>query len=349
VNRVRAGTLTAALLAGAWRATPPPLTLRPDEIDQAVDAVAPTRAAPLAWRRLRDVDPRPRRLDDLREAYRYCALQAAVRESTLRSAAGVLRDASVEPLVVKGWNVARLYPEGALRPYDDVDVAVSPASLERATHAVAPLQSGDAMVDLDHSEITELDDRDWNELFAHSQLVAGPGGEVRVPSDADQLRITAIHALKHGVWNPLWLCDVAVALESAGPAFDWNRCLGSIDPQRDWVLTAFALARALLGARVPSAIAGRVHEPPRWVVRSVLRTWSDHDAGRRTANVVPIARYGPRVWAWPRALRERWPTPVAATIELRASFHAGFPVVRQIGTLIAPRRVRGLLRAAART
>ena len=42
----------------------------------------------------------------------------------------------------------------------------------------------------------------------------------------DQLRQLCLHLLRHGACRPLWLCDVAVMLESLPGDFDWDRCLG---------------------------------------------------------------------------------------------------------------------------
>jgi putative nucleotidyltransferase-like protein len=61
---------------------------------------------------------------DLRQAYRYEVLQAALREHQLIQSLKLLRSARIEPMLAKGLAVARLYPERGLRPYGDIDLYV---------------------------------------------------------------------------------------------------------------------------------------------------------------------------------------------------------------------------------
>ena len=34
-------------------------------------------------------------------------------------------------------------------------------------------------------------------------------------------------AVRHGLWRPLWLVDVALLVESLPPGFDWDACLSA--------------------------------------------------------------------------------------------------------------------------
>jgi hypothetical protein len=74
----------------------------------------------------------------------------------------------------------------------------------------------------------------WDELFARSQLVPLGDSQIRILGDEDHLRIICLHLLRSGAWRPLWLCDVAVALETLSPDFDWDICLGRDPRQADW-------------------------------------------------------------------------------------------------------------------
>ncbi len=47
-----------------------------------------------------------------------------------------------------------------------------------------------------------------------SQLVNLDGVDVRVPGLEDHLGILCLHLLHHGAFRPLWLCDIAAALET---------------------------------------------------------------------------------------------------------------------------------------
>jgi hypothetical protein len=128
-----------------------------------------------------------------------------------------------------------------------------------------------------------------------------------------------IHLLKHGAWRPLWLCDVAAAMESAAPNFDWELCLGRDTIRASWILSAFGLAHRLLGARTdksPSKM--RALPVPEWLVGHVLQQWSNPYARYQAPmnHPVPMAE----VWRRPSGLidglRQRWPNPIIATISV---------------------------------
>ncbi|HET7291973.1 MAG TPA: nucleotidyltransferase family protein [Vicinamibacteria bacterium] len=262
--------------------------------------------AALAFRRLKGDDPR---LEALHEAHRLTALQARMREAPLARAFGALRDAGIEPILGKGWAAARLYPATGLRPMGDIDLYVPEADAPRALEALRA--SGDSPVDL-HAGFAELDDRSAAELHARSVRLSVGGGTVRVFSPEDHLRLLCLHLLRHGAIRPLWLVDVALAVETRPAAFDWGRFLAG-DPWRtEAARHALALAGSLLGARLDGVpLSG---DPPRWLASAVRREWGRGRPphGART----PIAVERPA--RWPRALAVRWPNAVEATYAIRA-------------------------------
>ena len=75
--------------------------------------------------------------EQLRDAYRLHALQAAVHERELAEVVPALQAAGIEALIVKGWAAARLYAEPGLRPYGDIDVCVGPTRHRAAREALA--------------------------------------------------------------------------------------------------------------------------------------------------------------------------------------------------------------------
>jgi hypothetical protein len=80
--------------------------------------------------------------------------------------------------------------------------------------------------------------------------------------------------LRSGAWRPLWLCDVALLVESRDSDFSWQRCLGSDPLYADWVTCTIGLAHQLLGAEVrDTPVADRAQHLPRWLVPAVLRHW----------------------------------------------------------------------------
>ena len=105
----RRGRLVASTLAGAWRASPPPLSLSPAALDEVTPLLLVTGAASLAWWRVRSSVLRTSpAAHELRQAYRHYTLQARLKERQIVQAITRLRSAGVEPLLVKGWAVAPL-------------------------------------------------------------------------------------------------------------------------------------------------------------------------------------------------------------------------------------------------
>ena len=146
-------------------------------------------------------------------------MQTALRERSLQQAISLLRQAGVEPVLVKGWAIARLYPEPGLRPYCDIDLCVLP---EQYAAAKAALQSHTAQgcdVDL-HAGFGKFCERQTAAILERSQLVRLGEVEVRVLAAEDHLRFLCLHLLRHGAVRPLWLCDIAVLLENRPAQFN---------------------------------------------------------------------------------------------------------------------------------
>ncbi|HYP27195.1 MAG TPA: nucleotidyltransferase family protein [Blastocatellia bacterium] len=314
------GALVAKILEGSWRGSPPALALSRAALSEAAPLLLRTGAAGLGWWRVRLCELKDsEEAAQFREAYLLHTIQAVLHEREIDQALSLFRSFGVEPLLVKGWAVARLYPEPGLRPYGDVDLCVPP---EQYPAALSALESSDGecnFVDL-HKGSANLDYADFDDVYARSRLVAMGDVSVRVPSPEDHLRILCMHLLRHGAWRHLWLCDVAAALESRGPDFDWEVCLGSNSRRSDWVACAIGLARELLGARADDTpAADRAGSLPGWLLPTVLKQWSVPYKFR-----VPVASYLRRPSGFLREIRHHWPNPIEATINMRGPFN-GLP------------------------
>ncbi len=299
----QAGAETAAILAGAWRPKPPPLREGPIALEALVPLLIDTGGAGLAWWRLRDsgVATTPA-CHDLLQCYRLYTLHAALQEQRLQELVPSLRAAGVEPLLVKGWSLARLYPVAGLRPTGDVDLCVAPDHLPQAIAALTRLDGAYGWVDL-HRGLGDLPDRTWDQAYARSRLI--PLGEVavRILGAEDQLRQVCLHLLRHGAYRPLWLCDVAVLLESLPRDFDWDYCLHGARRRTAWALAVLGLACRLLGARTdcPAVLhsAGR----PTWLDAAVLHQWG---LGAGSIHYTATATFLDRPGGLWRALCDRW-------------------------------------------
>ena len=163
----------------------------------------------------------------------------------------------------------------------------------------------------------DLADHPLQEVFANSGVSECGGVQVRTVGPEDQLRHLCVHLMRHGAWRPLWLCDVAMAVESVDANFDWDYCLRGRRQRTQAVACAVGLAHQLLGARVDhTPLGNRARRLPRWLVPAVLRQWGvRHEfnelfaaALRRPAEILP-------------ALRRRWPNPVEATMSVQGPFN----------------------------
>jgi hypothetical protein len=315
-----AGTLVAAVLAGSWREPVEPWTSDAETLEALQPLLLHGGVAALAWRRLRATalaGSPP--CGALHQAYRLQVLHDGVHEDQVARAFRRLRDAGVEPVLGKGWAAARLYPDVGLRPYGDVDLYVHAAEHAAARQAVLTARDA-APIDL-HRGFGELDDRSAPTIVERSTRHAVGGIEVRTFGAEDHLRLLCLHALRHGLLRPLWLCDIAAGLEHRTASFDWDLFLAG-DPLRTrWAVAAIGLAHVLLGARLDGVpIADRARRLPAWLTPSVLREWGAGRPPQGARERIGVAFRNPRRLLG--ALRVRWPNAVEATVGVRGSFDA---------------------------
>ena len=132
-----APALLAAALAGSWRASPPEPALAADELARIIPLLVGSGAAALAWWKVRrspfqGCPPAAA----LKQAYHVQALQSALQEREIEHVFSLLRAAGVEPILLKGWAAAGLYPERGLRPPGDIDLCIRPGQYEAAKAAL---------------------------------------------------------------------------------------------------------------------------------------------------------------------------------------------------------------------
>lgn len=341
------GQLLAAVLAGAWRSAPSPLEMSAQELDVVTPRLIGSGAGALGWWRVRHSDLRTSTAAlQLQQVYRQHTLRAALHERDLAQVITRLRAGGVESCVVKGWAIAQLYLEPGLRPHGDIDLCVRPEEYAAATAILQNWVGHTAVVDL-HQGFAQLDVCSLDELYARSQLVRLGELDVRVLGLEDHLRLLCVHLLRHGAWRPLWLCDVAVALESRPSGFDWDRCLGRNRRRADWVACTIGLAHQLLDVPVDDTpVAWRARHLPRWLVPAVLEQWKtpctvDHLPPEPFATTL---HHPARV---PKALYLRWPDPIVATIDRKGPFNALPRLPFQLGAYLMTGLAR-LVRFASR-
>ena len=330
------GELIAEVLRTAWRPVPDSLSISAERVSQITPLLLATGAAALAWRRAGALDPDvTSRLIQLKDAYRQHTIEAAVHEINTCDIFKRARAAKIEPLLFKGWALARLYPEDGLRPYGDIDLWVCPEDLESLYRAL-PSNKDHVYCVEPHLSFYPQYERSHDEVLSRSRLVPLDGVPVRVPGDEDHLRFICLHFLYHGAWRPLWLCDIALMAESAGPEFDWDCCLRGSRKYADWIGCAIGLAHQLLGADLNGTpVEKRAKTLPHWLTNAVLRQW-EKGAGMSFAENLSFSfpRRILRPAAFVRTLREHWRNPIQASVEMNAWFNESPRTMLQLGSAL---------------
>jgi len=326
------------VLAGAWQPVPPPLEISSEHFEQIAPLLLASGAAALAWWRVRHSELRaaPAALQ-FQQAYRLHALQSAIHESKIKEVIALLRASDIEPVLVKGWAVARFYPEMGLRPYGDIDLCFRREQFRAAEQLLERPPGKKLTVDL-HDGFAKLDDANPDDLLARSILITIGDLEVRTLGLEDQLRILCTHLLRHSVWRPLWLCDIAAALESLPANFDWECFLGGDPVQADWLACAIGLAHQLLGVDVAQMpVAARAASLPSWLVPHVLKNWSRPfpELYPPLAYTRPLATYLRDPRGLIRTLRMRWPDPIEATVRLHGPLDESARLPYQLRNLLS--------------
>lgn len=328
--------LISSLLTGAWRQTPPAPDISEEELNVIAPLLIASGGGALAFWKLRDSALKETQsAADLKQAYRLYTLQAAIHEREIEQVIKLLHEARIEPLLVKGWSMARHYPEPALRPYGDIDLFVRPAQFAAAEKILASEEGRKYFVDL-HRGADHLDEQPFDELYARSEVVTLGAAEFRVLSPEDHLRVLCVHFLHHGAWRPAGLCDIALLAEAYGAQLDWDACLTGNRKRAGWVSCTIGLAHKLLGAEIAGTpVEEAARNLPRWLVPAVLKEWEnpvsvDHIVPPPLAGKIrhPVETL--------KAIRKRWPpNPIQATIVMNGPFNEWPRIIFQTGNYLA--------------
>jgi hypothetical protein len=340
------GRAIAALLTGSWRASPPRLDLHTSNVTGVIPLLIKSGAGALGWWRIRHCDLQlvsESAVRQLRETYYCYAIHAAQHERDVVQLFAVLRSVGVEPILIKGWAIGRIYPETGLRPTGDIDLCVAPDQDATARTVLSTPEHHRYWVDLDHDQMTRFHEPSFEKLYARSELVELDGAMVRVLGAEDHLRLLCLHLLKHGAWRPLWLCDVAAALESRPSSFDWDCCLGRDQRRANWILCTIGLAHQLLGANLGDIPLGETNLP-RWLIPSVMEQWNAPFPPNLPLALGQIRNHILKPGKLINDLRMRWPNPIQATMDANGPFNRISRLPFQIGNCFV--RAVQLLRCA---
>lgn len=324
-DNLRRGNLIATVLSGSWRDSDlTPLAISETELDEVTPLLCISGAAALAWLRISKSHLKDSlSAEVLHQAYRLQSLQATLHEQKVEKVFRLLRQASVDAIMAKGWAAARFYYQSDLRPSGDIDICIRPGQVELAEKVLCSPEANDCSIDW-HRRFYEIDERGFDELFARSILVPLGEQNIRTLGNEDHLALLCIHLLKHGAWRPLWLCDISAAIESLPANFDWEVCLGTSSTRSSWILCALKLAGRLLGADTTnSPVSSKDIELPAWLVQNVRKHWSNPLPMNQPPMCHPIPMV--ELLRHPNGLlegiRQRWPDPILATISVNGDFN----------------------------
>ena len=204
---------------------------------------------------------------------RWQTIQAKVQETHLVRTVRLFRDRGLEPLIIKGWALARHYPQAEPRPASDIDLAFAPEDFPAAIE----LKNSNELrsVNLDcHCGLRSLDPTPWETIFARSRLVPLADEMIRVPADEDLFRISATHWLTDSGGRRDRLRDFKYLLEATNN-FDWLLALESAgNVRKTWFYAVLAAARDFenLDAEfLPNEL--KTYELPKWFRLALEREW----------------------------------------------------------------------------
>jgi hypothetical protein len=314
------GELVARALVGAWRAPPTPPPLSADELATVAPQLVRKGCAGLVAWRIPEAERQGAAAIPLVMARRQAAIAAAALEERLIAALGALKEHGFAPVLLKGWSAARAYPAPGLRPFVDHDLWLERGAAKDLRTLGLPL--GEWGVD-PHPTIADLDDRPVGALLERTVRVELLGQEVRILGPEDRLRLGALHLARHGASRPVWLCDLALELESE--RIDWPYLRSGAMFRTRWTEQILALAVRLLGAQAPQV---ELPPPSPAIERAVLVEWGR--APRELSRLSDLLSTPGRL---PVALWSRWPNPIAARLALRGGIDDGPDLLYQLAAV----------------
>lgn len=329
----------------AWRADAPPLDLTVDELAAILPHLIKSGSAGLIWPKVKPVRERYGALAfALEAAYRAQTDHNHRVEKSIAAVSIRLHKAGINPVLIKGYALSRVYPEGIVRPAGDIDLVVPDVHYQSTQQLLTDVRMsfhGDSVTRRKHAQmrkgtnaIVSLVDVDlhsfsnWygaqdDRFFAFAETVDVGGVGIHVPSTEDHLRLLCLHFLRHGGIRPLWLCDIALMIEERAEDIDWERCFGSTRREPEYVQLAIALSGKLLGSQLRGSMGQDYASPfSPWIVREILRQWGASDTT-------------PSKW---------WPNAIGATYRTNRSYNRRLKSVSQICDLTVRTTTRGIQR-----
>jgi Uncharacterised nucleotidyltransferase/Transglutaminase-like superfamily len=270
----------------------------------------------------------------LHAAMRTLRIDAATAEVV-----GVLRDAGVPSILLKGPSIARWIYDGGSRPYGDCDLLVRRSDLDASERILRTLgfergglysipgdwprhaavyRRGDVMVDLHRTLLGVAADSDrlWEILAPHREQMRIAGANVDVLDPAGRAFVLALHSAKDGGRDEKPLNDLERALEIV-PLELWRAAAEIAAEVRGGEAFAAGLRRCPAGREVSAVLGLSSHLSREIALRqqdpaalSVGVDWLLRSKGSRRKVALVARKVVPpptflREWS-PLARRGRW-------------------------------------------
>lgn len=256
-------------------------------------------------------------------------LHYKVRQHYIEKAWIEFENAGFEPILIKGWAAARLYPEPFRRAFTDMDLLIAPNRFEEAVEFSKGVEQNIA-VDL-HEGARHLDRVPFENLFVNSRIIECGAAPIRILRPEDHLRVLCVHWLNDGGAPAAKLWDIYHAIANRPKDFDWQRCLEIVSPKRRrWIVCAVGLAHKYLGLELADTpVAAEAEDLPGWLIKAVEREWR---SDIRLTDFRFVANTRSELF---KQLKKRIPpNPIQATVEMEGDFDRSPRFIYQIGNVL---------------
>lgn len=255
----------------------------------------------------------------------WIELQFKVQEKKIAQAFELFRKANIEPILIKGWAVARLYTEERQRPFADIDICVAPEDYSKALKLIESEEAKRLNIDL-HKGLRHLDLLEWQDLMENSQIVKIDETPVRILRPEDHLRVLCVHWLIDGAARKERLWDIYYTFHNT-ENFVWERCLNVIsENRRRWIICTIGLAEKYLDVSLENTpFEFEKIKIPEWLIKACENEWNSGVSLKPLQNCL----FEPREFF--KQLKKRFPpNPIQATIETEGSFDSRTRIIYQI-------------------
>lgn len=259
----------------------------------------------------------------------WLTLQNRVNELKISKAFEFMEINGFQPILIKGWSIARYYPEIWQRRFIDIDLCVAPDSFESAKKLLETPEGIKHNIDL-HKGLRHLDTVAWENLFDNSETIKIEQTPIRTLRPEDHLRVLCVHWLADGGAYKDRLWDIYYLVKNRPANFDWERCLDIVSAKRrKWIVCCIGLSHKYLGLDIEDTpIAVEAKNIPEWLIKTVEREWQTEIKLKPLQNCLHDRKI-----FWQQIKKRIPPNPIQATIELNGDFDDSPRVFYQIGNI----------------